>query len=185
MSTETIEIRIIWGYFSYPADREEGSTETRLGETRQSVLAGTSLGSARSAATRIVKGDSAMQAFLLKHLHPGYRRENYDEFCAGQGPLITAADVRKRHAFIWDNAGYKGQGWRASEWRNPSDSSIVPGMRITTKWCYVDRRAWHLIPFSLRQQDADALARQAQIDAQPELHAFYGVAYPVGMLNET
>ena len=163
--------RAIWGYFRYPP--EGPSQKVRLGQTEMPVLA---LAHLRARATKVVKADAAMHAFLLEHLDAFHHREVYD----------TLTDEKARHDYVWRHIN-SGRGFGAKEnvWKAPGELESDPCFLITTRWCDVYRRQWDLSRFAYQlslNMDAETKVRREaekeEIRQRDELVAYYGVIYP-------
>lgn len=156
--------RVIMGYFRYPP--KGASQEVRLGQTEVPVL---ELAPMRARATKVVKADATMHAFLSEHLGE-FHREVYD----------TLTDDKARHDYVWRHINQgRGFAFKENVWKAPGELNANREYLITTRRCDVYRRQWDLVRFTYRNtsqleamQKAYDEAEKAKIRQRDELVAY-------------
>ena len=129
MTKTSPDAKCIWGYYTYPADGGK-PTDTRIGCANLPL--GASLASLRARATRLVKKSGDLHAEMMKYVSEW----NVELYADPSGVDIHAPEKLWAHRY----SGSDGD-WEA--WRQPGTMKDAPEYLITSRWKYIDRRAWH------------------------------------------
>lgn len=129
MTQNTTNAKLIWGYYTYPAEGNN-PTDTRLGE--EEIPTGSSLASLRARATRHVKKSGCLHDVMIKYVSEW----NIELFADPGGVDIHAPEK------LWEHR-YSGVGGEWEDWRAPQTLKDAPAYLITSRWKYVDRHIWH------------------------------------------